>query len=437
MILVMGLGKTGQSAVSFLEKQGEDIIVYDENPAVIETYAQRGYRVLQTPDALPDGLDRIVKSPGIFPVHPILAAAREKNISIESDLEVFSRYIGAKSVIAVTGTNGKTTVTHMLEKIFASKDPIVAGNVGDPILEMAKGKDDLYILECSSFQLEDAPNFHPEVAILMNIEEDHMDWHGNFANYRAAKEKIYAQQTGDDLLICDADYARGIVPSRGRVSYFSSTAPHSMGLDAFMDADVLTVHGKRMDYAFAKDRLPYTEDHNLRNTMAALLAAGYYGLPASEVMGRLSEFCLDAHRMERYQIGERIVIDDSKATNPSASMAAMRSLSNESGKLHILLGGYDKKTELSPMVYQALEAGTVYAFGGIGPRIGKIAASYGRKIGIYDTLEQAVEAACLSSRPGDVLLLSPGASSFDGFANYKHRGDRFIEEAKRWLDEEH
>ena len=436
-VAVLGVGKTGLATARFLAARGVRIAVTDAKPVSAWGEALTALENLHAewtvdpygPEILTD-VDWVIPSPGIYPTNPILIEAVRRGIPVMSELELASQFL-TTPIIAITGTNGKTTVTSLTGEILraAGKKVFVGGNIGSPLIGYvnAPQEADWAIVEVSSFQLQWAETFHPRIAILLNVTTDHIDYHGSFKAYREIKEGIFARQNARDLAILNADEP-STTALRGRLAarteLFSSSAVVDRGI--FLSGKKL-VHilpgGEKEEYPIAMIHLPGR--HNFENVMAAILAARTCGCEPPEIIRAVESFRGIAHRIQ--YAGEKngvLFYDDSKGTNVGAVMRALESFSRP---VVLLLGGRDKEGDfetLTPLIRRGVKEMVIF-----GEAREKINGLLGGvvKTTLIATLKEAVETAYKCASPGDVVLLSPGCASFDEFKDYKERGNRFQE----------
>lgn len=435
-IAVIGMGKTGIAAAVFLGGSGASVVAVDEKPrdqwgGEFEQIAGQSWLAVGRYDETSlNGVDLVVPSPGIPPRHPLLTAAQQKKIPILSEIELAYRFIRAP-IIAVTGTNGKTTTTTLLGEILAQagKKVLVGGNIGNPLVEYAGAAQtaDFIVAEISSFQLQWIKTFRPHVAILLNITCDHVNYHGSFEEYRRMKGRIFENQRENDLAILNAGdpNQEGLDSSmRAGVIRFSSGRPLRPGL--FLQQDSLVYSrsdGPDERYPLGMIALPGL--HNAENVMAAVAAARFCGCSVESIVEAVSQFRGLPHRIEF--AGEKRAVkfyDDSKGTNVDAVVRALQTFSSP---VILLLGGRDKDGNfdaLQPLL--GAKTKQVVLFGEardqIEPQLGKTTP-----IAKEETLKAAILRAYQDAEPGDIVLLSPGCASFDAFANYKERGNHFKE----------
>jgi len=421
-VLVLGLGITGRSAAKFCALRGAHVLAADERadadasglPAAVEIR-------LGAPAPDPASFDLVVPSPGV-PFARYGASARKA----WGDIELAYRAL-AVPIAAVTGTNGKSTTVRLLEAMLraAGLRARAAGNVGDPALELVGEPLDAAVLEVSSFQLEAVEAFHPRVGVLLNVTPDHLDRHGDMAGYLAAKLRLFARQDASDVAILSADCpvagALRDADFAARVWRFSVRGPVARG--ACYDAGALVLRTEGRERRFALDALPPLIGPLRSNALAALLAAVALGADPARALGALAEFRLLPHRCELVaEAGGVRWLDDSKATNPSAAVAAVANLP---GPLIWILGGKDKGLDFDELLEAPLAR--VKRALGIGAAAGAIGASLAGKLAFerVETLPRAVARARELAAPGDTVLLSPACASFDQFESYEDRGRQF------------
>jgi UDP-N-acetylmuramoylalanine--D-glutamate ligase len=407
--LVVGLARSGIAAAVLLAARGVEVIGCDAGRPEVELPGVEAH--LESDGvALLDRVATVVKSPGVPREAPVVAAARERGLTVMGELELAWRAV-PNEVVAVTGTNGKTTTTELLGAIHreAGVPVAVAGNVGTPYASLAEGlaPDAVVVLEASSFQLEDALEFSPECAVLLNIEEDHLDRHGTFADYRSAKLRIFARQEPGDIAVAPA----GIDPP-GAAALVRPLA---------QEGGALVFEGEPL---IATSEIRLRGRHNLENARAAAAAALARGLDPAAVARALRSFPGVRHRLEEIaRIDGVLYVNDSKATNVASAIVGIEAFD---GGVHAILGGSLKGggfSGLRPAVAARCRAAYL-----IGEAAGRLAADLeGTGVPLHrcGELERALDAAAAAARPGEVVLLSPACASFDQFSDYEERGDRF------------
>jgi UDP-N-acetylmuramoylalanine--D-glutamate ligase len=378
-VLVLGLARSGRAAAAALERRGVEVIRADRELGN------------DSEQSLIDDIGLLVKSPGVPADAPLVAEAGRRAVPVWSEVELASQLL-PNPILGVTGTNGKTTTAEWLGFILGAP---VAGNVGRALSELdgEVETDQLVVCELSSFQLEDIVEFRPRIAVLLNLEPDHLDRHGSFEAYRDAKLRIFENQTGEDVAVLPRGFEH-------------------------------EVRARRVEFA-ADDPLPAEPSlrgaHNRENAAAATAAARAAGAGDEQIARGLREFKGVPHRLEL--VGERggvTYVNDSKATNVAAALRALAAY--EDAPVRLILGGSRKGEDLSPIV------------GAIGPNvksvylIGETAADLRELISdhvLAGDLATAVGLVAADARPGDVVLLSPAAASYDQFRDFEERGEEF------------
>ncbi len=426
--LVVGMARSGHAAAAALASRGERVIAVDCGRPEPEPLAA-GVELRLEDDGLAalDSVACVVKSPGVPREAPVIAAAHGRGMPVIGELELAWR-LTAAPVIAVTGTNGKTTTTEMIGHLLRSAgwDVAVVGNVGRPYSSLAlpgAAQPRWVVCECSSFQLEDADAFAPQVAVLLNLAADHIDRHGSLAAYHAAKQRIFANQIAGDL---------ALLPSGLELATGAATV-RRFGRDPGADLQI-GPHELRRDGAVLVelDRLAVHGPHNAENAAAAALVALELGLSPAQVADGLASFAAVAHRLQPVaDAGGVLWVDDSKATNVAAALVALASFPGR--PLHVICGGSGKSEDYAPLADAlATAARHVYLIGEEADAIG--AALAGRvEQTASGTLEQAVTDARAAVQPGDVVLLAPACASYDQFRDYEQRGEVFTSLARNPL----
>ena len=382
--LVLGLARSGRAAQAALEAGGTEVVVADRKLGNDEELS------------LLDGVEVLVKSPGVPGEAALVAAARERGIPVWSEIELASRLL-PNPIVGVTGTNGKTTTTELLGAMLGAR---TAGNVGTALSELVGDvpADDWIVCELSSFQLEDIDRFRPRIAVLLNLDPDHLDRHGDFEAYRAAKLRIFENQAVDDVAVVPRGF--GDVPGEGQRVEFAADDP--------LPAEPL---------------IPGA--HNRENAAAATAAARAAGLDDEAIAAALRTFPGVEHRLELIgEIAGVRYVNDSKATNTAA---ARRALTAYDAPVHLILGGRAKGESWEELA-QAIAAAnvvTAYLIGEAAEPLSVDLAYENVPFLISVTLERAVAEAASAASSGDVILLSPACASYDQFRDYEQRGEEF------------
>ena len=442
-VLVVGLARSGVAAARLLCKHGAQVTVNDS-----KTREQLG-DVLAPLDGLPlnwalgcpaaealSGQEVLVLSPGIPDSVPFVKAAREAGMYVIGEVELAFQ-LAPGEMVAVTGTNGKTTTVSLLGEIFrnAGKVTHVVGNIGYPysLAALESRKEDVIVCEISSFQMETADTFHPRVAALLNITEDHLNRHGDMATYTAMKMRVFRNQTAEDVAVFNADdpaLAPLISQVKSQVMRFSRKEEVSQGAFVRDGKVILRWQGEEKPVCDAAEiRIP--GPHNLENALAATCVAAAMGVPAPVIRHSLRTFPGVEHRIEfvRELDGVRY-INDSKGTNVDSTIKAVQTMTRPTA---IILGGYDKHCDFTPMVKEMLASPMIREVVLIGVTAAQIDVTLRREgfperaIHHAETLEDAIAQCRALSGHGWNVLLSPACASFDMFADYEARGRIFKE----------
>ena len=421
-VLVLGLGITGKSAAAFCVERGAIVTVADDRLDADVSGLPGAVRIsLGAPSPDPAQFDLVVPSPGV----PFARYGARARVAW-GDLELAYRAL-AVPIAAVTGTNGKSTTVRLLEAMLraAGLRARAAGNVGDAALGLVGDALDAAVLEVSSFQLEAVDAFRPRAALLLNVTPDHLDRHGDMAAYLAAKLRLFARQQPGDVAILSADcpVVGGLREAdfAARVWRFSVRGPVARG--ACYDAGQLVLRLESGEQRLSLDALPPLLGPLRSNALAALLGAVALGADPRRALGALASFRALPHRCELVAEAHGVRwLDDSKATNPSAAVAAVANLP---GPLLWILGGKDKGLDFAELLEAPLARVKCALL--IGESAGAIAASLSGKLAYEtrETLARAVARAAELAAAGDTVLLSPACASFDQFANYEDRGRQF------------
>ncbi len=458
-VLVVGLGKSGLAAAQFLKERGACVTVSDARPAML---------IAELPSLLEQGIsveagshglltfrrqDLIVVSPGVPSSTPELAQVRALGMRIIGELELGAQYLQGE-IIAITGSNGKTTTTSLVGEILraAGKPTLVGGNIGRPVTAMVLESVELSelgrrsgqaadpsvahqddkstvwsVLEVSSFQLETIEAFKPRIAMVLNITPDHLDRHGSFEAYAAAKARITENQTAENYLVLNGENKAAqmvAANTKAQIYWFSSRRPIKQGV---------FVHGESILFvpkegAVAEPVMPVVEvplagSHNLENVLAAVCAARLAGVPSETIRAAVAAFKAVEHRLEFVREVRGVsYYNDSKATNVDATEKAIAAFD---GGVHVILGGKDKDSDystLTPLLRDRVK--TVITIGSAAEKIERQLAGV-VKIESAETLQRAVARAEELAVAGDTVLLAPACASFDQFANYEERGRVF------------
>ena len=392
--LVLGLARSGQAAALALARRGERVVGVDRSDDVETGRLEAAgveVRLGSEEASLLEGMDVLIKSPGVPSEAPLVAAARERGVPVWSEVELGARLL-PNPILGVTGTNGKTTTSELLGAILGAP---VAGNVGRALTELdgEVAADEWIVCELSSFQLEDIVEFRPRIAVLLNLEPDHLDRHGTFEAYRDAKLRVFENQGPDDA---------AVVPR---------------GFDH--------VGGARRFEFSADDRLPADPRipgrHNRENAAAATAAARVAGASEEQIADALRTFPGVPHRLEEVaEIDGVRFVNDSKATNAAAARRAIAAFDEP---LHVILGGLGKNESYAELAADLRARGARAYL--IGAAADELATALDVAFERSGELVTAVQAAAAAAKPGEIVLLSPACASYDQFENFEQRGEEF------------
>jgi UDP-N-acetylmuramoylalanine--D-glutamate ligase len=437
-ILVAGIGKSGLAAARFLKDRGARVTVSDSRPATL---------IAELSGLLDEGImvetgghglltfrrsDLIVVSPGVPSDVPELKQVRALGMRIIGELELGAQFLQGE-IIAITGSNGKTTTTTLVGEILkaAGKPTLVGGNIGKPVTEMvpASTPETWSVLEVSSFQLETIEAFKPKIAAVLNITPDHLDRHGSFAAYAAAKTRITENQTADDFLVLNAeDEPTKLVAAHAKAQVFWFSAKRQVKRGAFVDRDAIVyraAEGGAFEPVLPVSEIPLQGAHNVQNVCAAVAMAKLAGVDNETIRATVKAFQAVEHRLEFVRTLDGVrYFNDSKATNVDATVKAVEAFP---GGIHLILGGKDKDSKyatMGPLLRERVK--TVITIGTAAEKIERELAGV-VKIESAGTMERAVPLAKELAVAGDVVLLAPACASFDQFQNYEHRGRVFKE----------
>jgi len=426
-VLVYGLGLSGRAAARLLLARGAAVLAVDDKPVDAGDLAGRIELLPAGTAELPAGLDAVVVSPGVPLGRPLLAAARRRGLPVLAEVELAFPFLNGP-VAAITGSNGKSTTTALAGAMLraAGFTAEVCGNIGEPLADKVAGPPGrVFVVELSSFQIESIVTFKPRAAALLNLSQDHLDRYPSMAEYGAAKKRLFRDMDADGVAVLNADDAGTVdVATGARRRFFSRLAPVPDGCWTNENSRVIEIPAETELFGAAD--VPLAGVQNLENAMAAALLARALGAGPAAIRAALASFTGLPHRLQR--VGERggvLFYDDSKGTNPGATLKAIEGFAD--GTVHLILGGRNKDADLAaltPMVRR--KARRAYL-------IGEAARDFARTLGgavpyeVSETLDRAVRSAADQARPGEAVVLSPACASFDQFRNFVHRGQVFQE----------
>jgi UDP-N-acetylmuramoylalanine--D-glutamate ligase len=433
-VLVVGLARTGVATALFCAARGAMVTATDtrtekEFGETLAPLQAAGIKIELGVHRENTFLcqDLIIPSPGVPADAPLLQAARTKGVTIWSEIELAGRFLRGH-LIGITGSNGKTTTTSLIEHILRSAGfpTILAGNIGTPLISGVEQSIDqtITVAELSSFQLELIESFRPNISVFLNLTPDHLDRHRTLESYGRAKARIFENQTEADFAVLNADdpATTPYAPSKPQVYWFSRKQRVAQG--AFVrEHEIIFCQAGNEGIVLNLQDIPLAGAHNLENVLAAVAATRLAGADAASIAKGVSSFAGVEHRLEFVaEIGGVRYYNDSKATNVDATLKALDSFP---GRILILLGGKDKGSDYT-VLQKPLRDKAILALL-IGAAAEKIETQIAGSVAIEraGTIERAVETASHAARPGDIVLLAPACASFDQFQNYEHRGRVF------------
>jgi len=433
-VLVIGLARTGLATSLFCARHGAIVTATDtrSESELAEAAAKLRAEGISPQlggyaETILDGQELIIPSPGVPANSDILKAARARNISVWSEIELADRFLHGR-LIGITGSNGKTTTTSLIEYILRNSgfSTLLAGNIGTPLIGVVEQTNDqtITVAELSSFQLEWIETFRPNISVFLNLTPDHLDRHGSMEVYGAAKARIFEKQTPSDFAVLNADdpASTPYAPTTPKVFWFSRKQRVAQGAFLRGEEIVFRYHGEE-EMILKQSEIPLPGAHNLENFLAAVTASRLAGGRPHEIQKAVRSFKGVEHRLEFVaELNGVRYYNDSKATNVDATLKALDAFP---GRILIILGGKDKGSDYTVLQTPLREKAILAML--IGAAAQKIESQIAGSVAIEraDTLQRAVEIASRTAHPGDIVLLAPACASFDQFENYEHRGRVF------------
>ncbi|WP_148888539.1 UDP-N-acetylmuramoyl-L-alanine--D-glutamate ligase [Streptococcus cristatus] len=431
-VLVLGLAKSGESAARLLDKLGAIVTVndgkpFEENPAA-QSLLEEGIKVVtggHPLELLDEDFEWMVKNPGIPYNNPMVMRALKKKIPVITEVEL-AYLISDAPIIGITGSNGKTTTTTMIAEVLTAggQNGLLSGNIGFPASQVAQdaGKTDTLVMELSSFQLMGIEAFHPEIAVITNLMPTHLDYHGSFEEYVAAKWNIQKNMTASDYVVLNfnQDLAKELAKKTAAKVLPFSTKEKVDG--AYLDGDVLTFRGEAIMTA---SELGVPGSHNVENALATIAVAKLRGIDNQVIRETLAHFGGVKHRLQYVgEINQVKFYNDSKSTNILATQKALSGFDNS--KVILIAGGLDRGNEFDELVPDIKGLKKMVILGESAARVKRAAdqaeVSYLDASDVRDATRKAFSVA----EPGDVVLLSPANASWDMYKNFEVRGDEFL-----------
>ncbi len=430
-VLIIGLGRTGKSVARCILAHGGRVRIADSQAdAVASARAQSDMEIRSDDDAdaLLCGVQLVIPSPGVPAKHPLLREAGQRRVTVQSEIELAYQLLTCP-VVAITGTNGKSTTTALLGEMMqrSGQETFIGGNLGTPLIDAVGTASAVAVAEISSFQLEWVEQFRPQIGVFLNLSEDHLDRHGSFGHYGQTKRRLFARQRRSDWVVMNRDDAsvqalcHGLPGRLFSFGWTPMTGDKNEGAWVGAESLVLRHFGREMHYAI--DDIPLRGRHNIANVMAAVSAATLWGVPPAIIQSVLASFTGLPHRLELVAEKNGVAyINDSKGTNIDA---VVQSLNSFSEPVILLAGGVEKGGDYRPLreVVQT-KVKKLILFGQAQHSL-RAALGQDTETLLVNALDEAVQAAHRGAQAGDIVLLSPACASFDQFRNYAHRGEAF------------
>lgn len=427
--VVVGFGITGRATVGHLVAMGWRVVVVEDAASAATAAEVAGLGAVLGTVADVASADLVVPSPGVGPSHPAFGVAREAGVAVVSEVELAWRAAPDKRYVAVTGTNGKTTVTTMIAAMLAADGTsvVAAGNIGLPLVTAVAGDAEVVVAEVSSFQLEYTDRFRPEVAVWLNFAPDHLDWHRSMDDYAAAKARIWANQQAADVAVVNAEDPVVMAAAADAPGEVVTFGPAASGADWRVDGDDLA--GPSGPVMAVAD-LPRSLPHDQANVLAAMAAATAAGASPAACMAGATQVEGLPHRVQLVgEAGGVRYYDDSKATTPASVLAALRGFDS----VVLIAGGRNKGLDLGPLAGEAERVRSVVAIGEAAFEV-EAAFAGSAPVSVATSMADAVRKAAAVAEPGDAVLLSPACASFDWYRSYAERGDDFTRHVRALLE---
>ena len=431
-VLVLGLAKSGESAARLLDKLGAIVTVndgkpFEENPAA-QSLLEEGIKVVtggHPLELLDEDFELMVKNPGIRYDNPMVKKALEKEIPVITEVEL-AYLISDAPIIGITGSNGKTTTTTMIAEVLTAggQSGLLSGNIGFPASQVATTatKNDPLVMELSSFQLMGIETFHPEIAVITNLMPTHIDYHGSFENYVAAKWNIQKNMSKSDFLVLNFNQTLAkelAAKTKATVVPFSTTEKVD---GAYLEGNMLTFRGEPV---MAADELGVPGSHNVENALATIAVAKLRGIENQVIKETLAGFGGVKHRLQYVgEINHVKFYNDSKSTNILATQKALSGFDNS--KVILIAGGLDRGNEFDELVPDIQELKKMVILGESAARVKRAADKAGVSYMDAADVKDATQKAFAEAQAGDIVLLSPANASWDMYPNFEVRGDEFI-----------
>ncbi|GEL75967.1 UDP-N-acetylmuramoyl-L-alanine--D-glutamate ligase [Tenuibacillus multivorans] len=432
-VLVLGLARSGEAAAQLLYDSHipfkiNDITPFEENK-IAQHFESLGVEVItgRHPLFVLEGVDLVVKNPGIPYKHELVNEAVKRDITVVTEVEL-AYYLVDGPIVAITGSNGKTTTTTLVHELLraGNLNPLIAGNIGkvatQVVREQSNGQP--VVMELSSFQLKAVEQFKPDIAVLLNITEAHLDYHETMEDYVQSKLRITENQTDDDLLIYNHDdsvLTKSIQTSHAKSFPFSVSGSYKEGI--YVDNGMIYNQG---EFIIDTKDISLPGDHNLENVLSSIVVAMEFNIPNETIIRVLKSFTGVKHRLQFVeQVYGRKIYNDSKATNISATIKAINAFKEP---IVLMVGGLDRGNEFDELIQNFRNVKYCVAYGQSAKKIQEACErQHYNALSMVENVEQATIKAYENSHSGDVLLFSPACASWDQFKSFEERGDMFLE----------
>ena len=431
-IFILGMARSGYEVAKLLAKYTNRILITDRKEQDINHVNELKslgveFVISDTPEELlDDSYDLMIKNPGINYKHECVKKAKELNIEVVNEVEVAYNFIKDKAfIIAITGSNGKTTTTTLIYELLrhAFNNVHLGGNIGIPLSGIVDDikKDDILVIEISSHQLQDLKNFHPNIAVMTNLDEVHLDFFETYENYKNHKYRIFNNMDQNDIAILNSDDSDVLAYQdkiKAKKLYFS----RQNKVDSYLDNNIIYYNNKEV---IKTEDIRIQGNHNYENIMASILAVKQLKVSDEVIKEVLASFCGVEHRLEFVaKINDRVFYNDSKATNVKSTIIALSSFKSPT---ILILGGLDRNHSFDDLIPYLTNVSHIVCYGETKNRINDFCLKNNIDCTVLDNLEEATKVAYNLSNPNDVILLSPACASWDQFDSFEKRGQKFKE----------
>lgn len=428
-ILIFGLGKSGIACLKYLQKHACQLFIYDADKSILKKYKKSSVNIIADDNL--QCLDLVILSPGISKGDNLLTKILSLNIPVISELEFAYQNLKSKNIIAITGTNGKTTTTELCSELLSNNYKVYkCGNIGLPVTDCVNkvNKDDFVVIEVSSFMLEEVQTFAPKIAIITNLAEDHLDRYNSVQDYQQTKIKITKNQKKEDYLILNENLENYNIQTNAR-KYFFSTNKEVVGVYC-NNGKIYFKKDINIDAVYIANinKIHLYGEYNLENILASVCCAILCGIDKQSIQNVINNFNCIEHRFEKITTINGVeFVNDSKATNIHATLHAVKDVK---AVVHLLLGGSDKGEDFDKLFLNLPSNVKAYLFGSTTNKMVNSCLHVGFKnFKICFNMKDALEKAYSNAKKKEMVLLSPACASFDSFTSFEERGKQF----KEWV----